>query len=90
MKSILYSIFSKCFLGQKKFDLIKFYKDLFLQKEMVPSPKTFDVLKYRKMTELTQTKHRFGILAGFSDNIAYQTGFENSTGNTNYRVFENY
>ena len=42
MKSILTNTFSKCFLGQKKFDLIKFYKDLFLQKEMVPSPKTFD------------------------------------------------
>ena len=49
---------------------------------MVSSPKTFDVLKYRKMTELTQAKHRFGILAGFPHNIPYQTGFENSTGNT--------
>ena len=51
---------------------------------MVSGPKTFDVSKYGKMTELTQTKHRFGILAGFSYNIAYQTGFENSTGNTTY------
>ena len=36
----------------KKFDLIKFYKDLFLQKEMVPSPKTVDASKSGKMTEL--------------------------------------
>jgi len=51
---------------------------------MVSGPKTFDVLKCGKMTELTQTKPRFGVLAGFSYNIAYQTGFENSTGNTTY------
>ena len=51
---------------------------------MVSGSKTFDVLKYGKMTELTQTKHRFGILAGFSYIIAFQTGFENSTGNTKH------
>ena len=60
------------------------YIDLILPKEMVSSPETFDVLKYGKMTKLTQTKHRFGILAWFTHNIAYQTGFENSTGNTNH------
>jgi len=54
------------------------------------APKTFDVLKCGKMTELTQTKHRFGILARFSYNIAYQTGFENSTGNTRYEDFPNF
>ena len=53
---------------------------------MVSSFKTFDVFKYGKMTELTQFKHRFGILAGFTYNIPYQTGFENSTGNTNYEI----
>ena len=68
--------------GSKKFELIKFYIDLFLQKEMVYSPKTFDASKSGKMTELTQTKYRFGILVGFTYNIAFQTGFENSTGNT--------
>ena len=51
---------------------------------MVSSPKTFDVSKYGKMTELTQTEYRFGILAWFTHNMAYQTGFENSAGNTNY------
>ena len=54
---------------------------------MVSSPETFDVLKYGKMTKLTQTEHRFVILAGFTHNIAYQTGFENSTGNTTYSGF---
>ena len=49
---------------------------------MVSCPKFFDVSKYGKMTELTKTKHRFGILVGFTHNIAYQIGFENSTGNT--------
>ena len=32
-------------LGSKKFDLIKFYIDFFLIKEMVSSQKTFDVPK---------------------------------------------
>ena len=49
---------------------------------MVSSPKTFDASKSGKMTELTKTKYRFGILVGFTHNIACQTGFENSTGNT--------
>ena len=52
---------------------------------MVSSPKTFDVSKSGKMTELTQTKNRFGILVGFTHNIAYQTRFENSSGYTNHR-----
>ena len=57
---------------------------------MVSSPKTFDASKSGKMTELTQTKYRFGILVGFTHNIACQTGFENSTGNTNHnRCFKN-
>ena len=51
---------------------------------MVFSLKTFDVSKSGKMTELTQTKYRFGILVGFPYNIAYQTGFENSTSNTTH------
>ena len=51
---------------------------------MVSSLKTFDASKSGKMTELTQTKYRFGILVGFTHNIACQTGFENSTGNTIY------
>ena len=51
---------------------------------MVSSPKTFDASKSGKMTELTKTKCRFGILVGFTHNIACQTGFENSTGNTTY------
>ena len=38
------------------------------------------------MTELTKTKYKFGILVGFTYNIAYQIGFENSTGNTSYIV----
>ena len=53
---------------------------------MDSSTKTFDVSKSGKMTELTQTKYRFGILVGFTHNIAYQKGFENSTGNTKYMV----
>ena len=57
---------------------------------MVSSLKTFDASKSGKMTELTQTKYRFGILVGFTHNIACQTGFENSTGNTNHnRCFKN-
>ena len=36
------------------------------------------------MTEWTQTKHIFGIRVGFTHNIAYQTGFEHSSGNTKY------
>ena len=51
---------------------------------MVSYPKTFDASKSGKMTELTQTKHRFGILVEFTYNIAYRMGFQNSTGNTNY------
>ena len=50
---------------------------------MVSSPKTFDVSKSGKMTELTQIKHRFGILVEFTYNIAYRKGFGISTGNTN-------
>ena len=53
---------------------------------MVSRPKTFDASKYKKMTELTQTKYRFGILVEFTHNMALQTGFENSTGNTIHRV----
>ena len=49
---------------------------------MVSSLKIFDVSKSGKMTELIQTKHRFGILVEFSFNIAYRMVFENSTGNT--------
>ena len=84
IESIYSNIFSESSLNRKKFDIIKFYIDLILPKEMVSSPETFDVLKYGKMTKLTQTKHRFGILAWFTHNIAYQTGFENSTGNTSH------
>ena len=51
---------------------------------MVSDPKTFDASKHRKITELNQTKHRFGILVEFTYNIAFQTGFENSSGNTIY------
>ena len=36
------------------------------------------------MIESNQTKHRFGILVEKSYNIAYQTNFQNSSGNTNY------
>ena len=54
---------------------------------MVSCPKTFDISKYGKMAELTQTKYRFGILVGFTHNIAYQIGFENSTGNTRYAAY---
>ena len=53
---------------------------------MVSDPKTFDASKHRKITELNQTKHRFGILVEFTYNIAFQTGFENSSGNTNHTV----
>ena len=52
---------------------------------MVPNPKTFDVSKSGKTTELTETKHRFGILVEFPYNIAYRMGFGNSTGNTIYK-----
>ena len=45
------------------------------------------VSRYEKMTEWTQTKHIFGILVGFTHNIAYQSGFENSSGNTQFRLF---
>ena len=51
---------------------------------MVSDPKTFGVWKLGKMTEFTQTKHRFGILVWFPNNIAYHLGFEISTGNTSY------
>ena len=51
---------------------------------MVSSLKTFDASKSGKMTELTQTKHRFGILVGFPYNIAYRKGFGISTCNTIY------
>ena len=36
------------------------------------------------MTELTQTKYRLGILVVFTHNMVFQTGFENSTGNTKF------
>ena len=67
-------------------DFVIVYVDLFLQKRMVSDPKTFDASKHRKITELNQTKHRFGILVEFTYNIAFQTGFENSSGNTNHTV----
>ena len=86
MKSIYSNTFSKCFFEQKKFDLIKFYIDLFLRKEMVSSPKTFDASKSEKMTELTETTHRFEILVEFPYNIAYRKGFGISTGNTTYKL----
>ena len=54
---------------------------------MVFDPKTLDALKHRKITELNQTKYRFGILAEFTYDIAFQTGFENSSGNTSFRAF---
>ena len=50
---------------------------------MVSSLKTFDVSKSGKLTELNQTKHKFGILVEFSHNIAYRKGPGISTGNTN-------
>ena len=53
---------------------------------MVSSLKTFDVSKSGKMIELTQTKHRLGILVEFPYNIAYRKGFEISTGNTTHGV----
>ena len=53
---------------------------------MVSSTKTFDVSKFGKMTKLTQIKYRFGILVGLTYNIAYQTGFENPTGNTTHNL----
>ena len=68
----------------KKFDLIKYYIDLFPRKEMVSDPKTFDTSKYGKMTELTQTMYRFGILVELSYNIAYRMRSGNSTGNTTH------
>ena len=83
-KKYIFKYFFRKFVKSKKIDFIKYHIDLILSKEMVSSSETFDVLKYSKMTKLTQTKHRFGILAWFTHNIAYQTGFENSTGNTNY------
>ena len=90
MESIYSNMFPKCFFEPKKFDLIKFYIDLFLWKEMVSCPKTFDVSKSGKMTELTQTEYRFGILVEFTYNIACQTGFENSSGNTTYDTLKNF
>ena len=51
---------------------------------MVSSLKTFDVSKSGKMTKLTKTKHRFGILVEFPYNIAYRKGFGFPTGNTIY------
>ena len=36
------------------------------------------------MTQMIQTKHRFGILVEFTYNIAFQTRFENSSGNTTH------
>ena len=51
---------------------------------MVSSPNIFDISKYGKMTELTQTKYKFGILIRFTHNIPYQAGFENSSGNTKH------
>ena len=39
---------------------------------MVSDPEIFDVSKYGKLTEMTQIKYRFGILVGFSHNIANQ------------------
>ena len=68
----------------------KIYIDSILQKEMVSILKTFDVLKFGKMSELTQTKYIFGILIRFTHNIPYQTGFENSTGNTMHESYSNY
>ena len=79
-------MFSESSLNRKKFDSIKYNIDLIQRKEMVSSPKIFDVLKYEKMTKLAQTKHICGILAGFTHNIAYQTGFEISTGNTTHSL----
>ena len=54
---------------------------------MVSDLKTFDASKHRKITEVNQTKHRFGILVEFTYNIAFQTGFENSSGNTNHKLW---
>ena len=68
----------------ENFDFIIFYIDDFLQERMIPDPKTFDALKYRKMTQMIQTKHRFGILVEFTYNIAFQTRFENSSGSATY------
>ena len=87
IKSIYANFFFRKLVKSKKFDIVKLYIDLILPKEMVSSPETFDVLKYGKMTKLTQTKQRFEILAWFTHNIAYQTGFENSTGNTKHIWF---
>ena len=42
------------------------------------------------MTKLTQTKYRFGILVEFTHNMAGQTEFENSTGNTIYNATKSY
>ena len=53
---------------------------------MVSDPKTFDASKHRKITELNQTKHRFGILVEFTYNKAFQTGFESSSGNTTHVI----
>ena len=79
-------IFKK--LGKSKnFDLIIINMDFILRKEMVSSLKTFDVSKSGKMTELTKTKYRFGILVEFPYNIAYRKGFGISTGNTTHIIW---
>ena len=46
----------------KKFDFVIFHIDLFQQTRMVSDLKTCDASKHRTITELNQTKHRFGIL----------------------------
>ena len=71
-------------LKLKKFVFVIFYINLFLQKRMVTDPKTFDASNQRKITELNRTKYRFGMLVEFTYNIAFQTGFVNSSGNTTY------
>ena len=77
----------KILFESKKFDLIKYFIDSLLRIEMVSSTKTFDVSKFGKMTEMTQTEYRFGIPVGFTYNIAYQTGFQNPTGNTKHEIY---
>ena len=74
----------KMIVKLKKIVFVIFYINLFHQKRMVSDPKMSDALKHRKINELNQTKYRFGILIEFTYNIAFQTGFENSSGNTIY------
>ena len=62
----IFEYISKMIFESKKFDLIKYYIDLFLPKEMVSDPKTFNDSKYGKMTEMTQINYRFAILVEFS------------------------